>query len=216
MRLTVLIAVLVVGAFTLAGCTPSPPVPVVPSIRWQSEGTSALETDPSVVAVREADLGLQLAANSRNFMQPSFVDTRTDRLARGFYDNWYGTYVTRQRDPLVQPGPSIWLPVSVTPSAGGGSVVVVCDASDEWFVTAEHEPTYDLSQGWLLAMTVESSDDGRLVLSDRQISTDACDATGAPVGVFDPAPTLLVTITEADVVTFDVPNPNRSGAPAKN
>ncbi len=84
MRRTVLIAVLVVGTLTLAGCTPSPEVPVVPSIRWQSEGTSALETEPNVVAVRATDLGLQLARISRNFSQPSYVNTQTDRLARGF------------------------------------------------------------------------------------------------------------------------------------
>ena len=99
----------------------------------------------------------------------------------------------------MYPGPAIWLPISVETLEDETTVVVLCDASDPWIIKGDTAPSYDLTKGFLLERTLESVD-GRLVLIESQRSHTECDATGAPVGRFDPVPVPRESISEGDII----------------
>lgn len=189
---------LLVAIGALAGCTPSSPTPTVvedPVVVWEVEGASPLEDDPAVAAARAADLARALAWNARDFGRADFVSTHTPRFADTIFDAFETTYVDIGAEPRSLPGPSIWLPVSVEEVAGGNVTVVVCDASDHWIIEAGVTPEYDLTDGFLLTILLEREGD-RLLMADKQVTLDECDATGAPVGVFEPVPVPPEEITE--------------------
>ena len=65
-------ATLAAFALTLVGCTPPEPVED-PTVIWESDGTSPLESDPAIEAVRAADLAYKLAFNTLDFSRSDFV-----------------------------------------------------------------------------------------------------------------------------------------------
>jgi hypothetical protein len=181
---------LFVAIAVLAGCTPSSPTPTAapdPVVLWDVEGTSPLEDDPAVAAARAADLARALAWNALDFGRADFVSTHTARFADKIFDAFETTYVDIGAEPRSLPGPSIWLPVSVEEAADGNITVVVCDASDHWIIEADVAPEYDLADAFLLTIVLERDGDS-LLMADKRVSLEQCDATGAAVGVFEPAP----------------------------
>lgn len=180
-----------IAAVALAGCTPAPVSPTLPKVIWEN-GTSPLEADPAVIAARAADLGRALAWNAADFSVAQFTDHHSPDFADKIYTAFRGTYLTRGVDPRALPGPSVWQPVSVD-----GTELVVCDASDDWYTDSGHSAAYELTSGFLLTITLEQNAAGALVLADKQPSLDECDATGAPIGRFDPVPVVPKTITSA-------------------
>lgn len=184
----------------LAGCTPTGPgVVETPKVVTESDGTSALESDEFVVAARAADLGEAVAWNAADFSIEQISSTHTATLVASMYKSFDATYVLHGEAPTILPGPSVWLPLGVTP-VGGGATVDVCDASKNWVITAGHEtPTYDLAAGTKLTIDLVKDSSGAIVLAERRPSTEECDATGALVQRFDPVPTLPKSITAGDV-----------------
>jgi len=193
------LVVLAAAGVLLAGCTPTTPDgPTVipdPAIEAEIEPTSALESDPWVQAARAADLGYILAANGGDFSIAQYTSTRSERVAKLEFGAWKTSYVTNGGEPRMVPGPSVLLPIDVVEESDGATVRF-CDASSDWFVSDGHpEADFDLAKG----VVTEFRLTGDGLLDSRSPSTTACDATGAPVGRFDPVPQLPTSITEADV-----------------
>lgn len=185
---------------TLTACqSPVPEAVELPDVVWESDGTSPLETDEFVVAARAADLGLIFAWNTANFRLPEFTTTNSPSVVDRFADGFVNTFVTHDGDPTVYPGPSIWQPISVETDGAGAAVVVVCEVTRGWVIRAGEEPSFDLESGTELTIELEPGDDG-IVVSNSTGSTKACDATGAPIGRFDPVPVPPESITADDVI----------------
>jgi hypothetical protein len=185
-RAVIATVVVAIGVGALAGCTPPAVVPD-PEVVWESQGTSPLEDDAAVVAARAADLARALAFNTLDFARDDFTTTHTAAYAAKIYDAFETTYVDIEAEPRALPGPSIWMPLSVEEGDDGTIAVVVCDASDHWIIETGVEPSYDLTDAFELTVLLERDGD-RLVVADKQVSLNECDATGAPIGRFDPTP----------------------------
>ena len=196
-----LIASLVtLGTVALTACQPPVPDPQpLPELVWESEGTSPLEDDEFVVAARAADTARTLAWNRADFALEQFIATNTSLAAQRLYNGYRTSFAVNGLPPTAYPGPGLWQPISVTPDAEGGAEVVVCNASEGWIFEDGGEPTYDLAQGLELIVFIVD-DDGTLRADEFRRTGVACDATGAPVGRFDPAPQLRDSITEDQVV----------------
>ena len=174
-----------------------------PDIVWEQDGTSPLEDDPFVVAARASELGYVLAANSLDFTIEQFTSTRSERRALLEFGYWEGSYITLEGDPVAYPGPSILLPISVEPNAAGdgGAVIEFCDASGPFIITeSQAVARYDVTQGHPSTWTLETDPvSGVLEVVDKRGSQASCDASGAPVGRFDPAPERRESIEASDV-----------------
>jgi hypothetical protein len=181
----------------LVGCTEPEPVED-PKVVWEVDGTSELESDPAIEAVRAADLARRLAYNTLDFARSDFVAAYSPEYAENLYDGFTTQYGRLQAEPRVYPGPAILLPISVE-TMEDETTVVLCDASDPWIIQGDTAPSYDLTKGFLLEYTLESVD-GRFVLMSSKSSLTECDATGAPVGRFDPVPVPRESISENDVI----------------
>lgn len=194
MRNVLISGLVALTALVLAGCTQAPREPTVvadPKVETVQEGTpSPLDTDRYLIAARDAYLGLAIAYNAVDFSVEQFTSTHSEESAKSIYDGFVFNYVTHKSEFLAVAGPAIWLPVSVVENdAGTGAEVTVCDDTKYWVITkAFPEPTYDLSQGVLLVITVGQDANGGLVEEDEKRSTTECDATGATVERFVPAP----------------------------
>ena len=196
-----LVPVLLGATLLLSGCQPSgPSVIETPGIQSLEEGTSSLESDPWVQAARESDLGYRLAVNNQDFTIEQYTSTRTPAIAIGEFDGWVTQYIEAGAEPIAYPGPSILLPISVEPNAAGDEAeLTFCNASGRFQLTAgETEPEYSLPNGRLVTWTMVTSDEGVRVVTIQSNSTEECDATGAPVEVFDPLPTVPEKLSLAD------------------
>jgi hypothetical protein len=195
-----LLPVILLSAVLLAGCTSSVPTTVTaPKLVQVEKGTSPLESDSAVVAARASALAEEVAWNSRNFAIKQYSGTTAAQRVKDTYSAWYGEYVTHSGAPTVWPGPKVWMPISVTPTADG-SQVLFCDASRDWWVSKGHKASYDLAKGLLLKVDLVKDAKGRLTVSSDTPVDNYCDATGAPVQKFDPAPTLPKTIGSGDSI----------------
>lgn len=194
------LALAVLTVAVLAGCTPSPAPentpPPLPDVVVEVQGTSDLESDPYVMAARASELGFALAANALDFSIAEFTGTRSPDRAEYDFGNWFGQFVTLGKKPIAYPGPAILLPLEVVENAAGdGATVTFCDASGPYLITANRaEGEYHLTDGTLTTWTLET-EGGVLQVGDKVGSAQECDATGAPVGRFDPQPELPAEIT---------------------
>ena len=211
MRRFLTIGLIAASATVLVGCTePSPdPDPTAsaptvvddPTIVGETVSASPLEADPWVVGARTADLGYILAVNNQDFSIEQFTSTRPESVAERQFTRWVES--NAGESPFVYPGPSVLLPIAVTEAPDGLSAEVeFCDASALWLDEAAGEGTDEaaaLADGRSAIFTMSKDDDGQILIEDRQGSTTVCDATGAPVGRFDPAPVAPDSVTEEDV-----------------
>ena len=206
------------GILTLAACSPANPDPAptdstgddpvvsAPGIVTEVEGTSPLEDDPWVQAARAEDTGYLMAVNAMDFSIPEFTDTHSAASQQEFYDFFVEEYVDQGYPVIMFPGPSILLPLEVTENAAGdGADVLFCDASVDWAVSQEFpEPAYDLENGEELVITLVTDERGNVVFESEDRRGTPCDATGAPVQRFDPAP----TVPDGPISLDDVTPPN--------
>ncbi|MCU1406041.1 MAG: hypothetical protein JWQ43_2344 [Glaciihabitans sp.] len=190
----------------LAGCSADEPrvasVIETPGIVVEERGTSPLESDEYVEAARAAELGETLANNFGDFTIAQLTDTHDYVQIEQLWDSYKDAYVDTDADVLLYPGPPIWLPISVEQNGtGDGATIVVCDASATgWAITRESpSATYDLSVGVIRNITMETMDDSGQLRYTSSGTNTPCDATGAPVGRFKPAPVVPDEITADDV-----------------
>jgi hypothetical protein len=143
-----------------------------------------------VQAARAADTGYLMAVNALDFSIPEFTETHSAGDQQVFFDYFVDEFVTEGAPVVMFPGPSIWLPLSVEETEGvEGADITICNASVDWAVSAEFpEPAYELTNGTILHVSVTTDDRGNLVWASEAELGEACDATGAPVQRFDPAP----------------------------
>jgi len=201
-----LLAVSVSGVLVACAGAPRPeaepaastaPPPSDPAVVWNAEGTSELEQDPHVSALRAALTAEALARNARDFSRDDFValwgEAARDAIFTGAQSQ------AELADPRVAAGPAVVQPLSVEPDGAGSVTVTVCDASQNWWFSDDHEPTVDLSAGNPLVYTLSEADDAPVVQSVSGASGD-CDATGAPIGRFDPAPEVPAEIDPDSLV----------------
>ncbi len=190
----------------LAACQPSPdpdptedPRPSViatPKLTEAASSTSPLESDEFVTAARAADLGFTLAANNADFTIEQFTSTRPLSVQRDQYRAWASTYLGTGQEAPISLGPSVLLPLSVTDAAdGAGTVVEFCRADGALEAADASSASF---AGHVVRMTIVAADDGTLQLEGSQGSTTECDATGASVAFFDPAPQPLGLLDEGD------------------
>ena len=206
------------GILVLTACSPAAPDPdptdssgddpgmSTPGIVTEVEGTSPLEDDPFVQAARAEDTGYLMAVNALDFSIPEFTDTHSADAQQEFYDFFVEEYVDGGAPVIMFPGPSIRLPLEVTPNAAGdGADVLFCDASIDWAVSQEFpEPAYDLENGEEIVITVVTDDRGNLVFGSEDRNGNPCDATGAAVQRFEPAP----VVPDGPISLDDVTPPN--------
>ena len=176
-------------AISLAGCDQpverTPSVIDTPDVVWETPeqwvSTSPLEEDERVKAARSAELGLALATNARDFSIAQITDYLPARTVDEYYDGYDNTRLLRYV------GPPIMLPLALTELEDGGAEVTFC-VVDHWTIDARKtQASYDFADGTTRVYTVEKdADGGNLVLTGWQGLSEPCDATGAPVGRFDP------------------------------
>jgi hypothetical protein len=174
----------------LTGCEQTvervPTVLATPNVLWETPeeaiSTSPLEEDDRVKAVRGAELGLALATNARDFSIAQITDYYPARTVDFYYRRYDNTRL------IQYVGPPIMLPLAITELDGGGAEVTFC-VVDHWQIDAKKsEATYDFLNGETRRYTVEKDPEtGNFVETDWQGMSQDCDATGAPVGRFDPA-----------------------------
>lgn len=199
-RVLALAAVAIVAL--LAGCTPQPPLPspspegptvvATPAIDGDAITASPLESDEWVVAARAADLGSTLAMNLADFTIEQYTSTRSELTAEKEFIAWRGATVGTGKPPVVSPGPSVLLPLSVDVDTDGATVHF-CNGSGFWL-----EGDSALLDGRVTDYRMVR-DGSRILIDHRAASTEPCDATGAAVGRFDPAPAPLGPLEESDV-----------------
>ena len=182
-------AVLLAATLGLSGCQqPVERVPTVvptPDVSWTTAqewvSDSPLEDDERVKTVRAAQLGLALATNARDFSIAQITDYFPAATVDSYYDRYDNTRLLRYV------GPAIMLPLDIAELPGGGAEVTFC-VVDHWTIDAKQSTvSYDFAAGETRSYTVEKDPTtGRLVQTDWQGLSIDCDATGAPVGVFQP------------------------------
>jgi len=192
----------------LAACTPADPEPTAspmpytaPAIVGDTVSASPLEADEWVVAARAGMLGFVLASNAADFSIDPFVSAVTPEAATTWFEHWSSRSVGTDRPPLTWPGPQVVLPLAVDLMDGDGDRATVrfCNGSDYW----QAEDASALADGVEASAVLVRTEAG-IRLESTTSSAIPCDATGAAIGRFDPAPEPLGVLTEADVV----PPPN--------
>ena len=186
---------------TLVGCQPVPTELETPEIVWITEAGGPLESDPWLEAAHASDLGLRLAYNARDFTISQLTETWSASSVKTIYSVYRLRFVEGGAKPEAFPGPAVWLPLEITESADGQSAeVTVCVASEGWLLTADGETPLDIDNGHEFTFEMgKDSATGNIVLLNTSGPSDACDATGAAVGRFDPQPDPPAEISESDV-----------------
>lgn len=188
----------------LVGCVSVSPVPTptptgdpsrepTPEIVGETVTSSPLESDRWVIAARAADLGYILAVNSGDFSIAQFVKTRSAEVAQRQFEAWADQNLDTGKIADTYPGPSVLIPLEVVVSDDGlGAEVSFCHATGYWTDGAALENSR--VSRYRMQLT-----DGAIVF-DTLVATDtACDATGAAIATFDPAPVREAALTASDV-----------------
>lgn len=189
----------------LAGCTPSgsdrtgePTTSAAPysapEVVGETVSASPLESDEWVVAARAGQTGFVLASNAADFSIEPFVSAVTADYAENLFRLFTGRWVDGETTPLLWPGPPILLPLEISPVQDDRATVRFCDGSDYW--QTRDEAT--LRTGVESTVTLVRTADG-IRAESSTTSRTPCDATGAPIAVFDPAPRQLPALTTDDV-----------------
>lgn len=201
-RLTAVGGVMGLAVALLAGCTPSTPSPTgsasgeeysAPAIVGDAVSASPLESDPSVVAARAALLSRVLARNAADFSIAPFTaawsESQRDLISSAFVHQ-----LEDGLDTAVQLGPDVLIPLRIS-MVGETTQVTFCRAREFW-------PDADESALPLGTETTVSivGNDSEPWAVDWTFAGPACDATGAAVGSFEPAPVRDAALTVEDVV----------------
>jgi len=186
-------AVLVLTAVTaggLAGCrVVKRPAPPYPAVEWQGAAPSGpLEADPWVQATRRFLEAEAVARNINDFTIPELVQTASkdirSRAARPALDD-----VKQKRRPDILPGPTPFLPLSVTPNFRNDpdrAAVRGCKAT-EWSSENGEVPADVKAYG--VEYRMERLRDGTLrVESSAAVFGSECSDVTLPVALFDPLP----------------------------
>ena len=183
-------------AVVLVGCTPAPTV--LPDVIVEQTGSSPLDGDEWVIAVRATELAQTLAWNSGDFTIDSLRGSTSPSDVEALYEH-YAAGARKNRAPHVYSGPVIWAPISVN-AAGNSANLVVCVATQDRTINAEHPGTvYGLDTGIIWEWTYEKLPSGAIEQTGNHQTLDQCSAEMAEVLVFDPAPTLPEKINEGDI-----------------
>ena len=194
-RLVAALAIAALG-LTLAGCTPSPTV--LPDATVEHEGSSPLDQDEWVQAVRAAELAQALAWNSADFTIEALVESTSPSEIEEQYES-YATNVRRDRAPFVYSGPPIWAPIAVEPS-GDTALVQACVAfQDRTIDEKSPETSYDLAAGTVWEWTFQRVESGAIERTGNSETAETCSAETAEVLAFDPKPTVPEKISEGDI-----------------
>jgi hypothetical protein len=180
----------------LSGCTPSPAV--LPDSVLEHEGTAELENNEYVIALRANQLAEDMAWNSGDFTIAPLTESTTPDGIHLLYRHYF-SYTFRDYEPVVYVGPRIWTPLSVETTSEGVEVKL-CDAAQDRTITmSDPETSYDLEDGRIVTWTLDVEDDGRVSLDHVSGTQEVCDASGAEIVTFDPAPIPPEKITEGDI-----------------
>lgn len=179
-----------VTAGGLAGCrVQKRPAPPYPAVEWQGAAPSGpLESDPWVQATRKFLEAEAVARNINDFSIPELVKTASrdarSRAARPALDD-----VKQKRRPDILPGPTPFLPLSVTPNFRGDpdrAAVRGCKAT-EWSSEQGDVPTELKSYG--VEYRMERLPDGTMrVETSVGIPDVECSDVTLPMALFVPAP----------------------------
>lgn len=189
----------------LAACRPlpvpeatedaQPSVIATPELTEPATSTSPLESNEFVIVARTANLGYTVAANNADFTIEQFTSTRPLWTQHDQYGLWASAYLGTGKEAPVGLGPSVLLPLSVTEVDGGGAVVEFCRADH---ALGSDDPAAALLDGHIARMTIIEGENGTLQFEISQGSTTECDATGATLAYFKPAPEPLGVLEESD------------------
>ena len=204
-RLLSATAVMVLAAVTaggLAGCrVEKRPAPPYPAVEWQGAAPSGpLESDPWVQAARKYLEAEAVARNINDFSIPELVKTASrdarSRAARPAFED-----VKQKRRPDILPGPTPFLPLSVTPNFRGDpdrAAVRGCKASD-W--SSEEGKVPAELKGYGVEYRMERLPDGTMrVESTAGISGSECSDVTLPMALFVPAPEASDVTDVRDIV----------------
>ncbi|WP_051483153.1 hypothetical protein [Arthrobacter sp. 31Y] len=187
---TAVMVLAAVSAGGLAGCrVVKRPAPPYPEVDWQGAAPGgALEADPWVQATRKFLEAEAVARNINDFSIPELVHTASrdarSRAARPAFDD-----VKQGRRPEILPGPTPFLPLSVTPDFRGNpdrAAVRGCKAtgwsSEEGDVPAE-------LRAYGVEYRMERLPDGTMRVEATVGLPDLeCSDVTLPVALFVPAP----------------------------
>ncbi|KUM36328.1 hypothetical protein [Arthrobacter sp. EpRS71] len=192
-RLLSATAVMVLAAVTaggLSGCrVVKRPAPPYPTVEWQgAEPSGPLEADPWVQATRKFLEAEAVARNINDFSIPELAKTASrdarSRAARPAIDD-----VKQGRRPDILPGPTPFLPLSVTPTFRGDpdrAAVRGCKAT-EW--SSEEGKVPAELKGYSVEYRMERLPDGTMrVESTVGIPALECSDATLPIALFVPAP----------------------------
>ncbi|MFK4638134.1 hypothetical protein [Paenarthrobacter histidinolovorans] len=187
---TAMVVLAAVTAGGLAGCrVQKRPAPPYPAVEWQGAAPSGpLESDPWVQATRKFLEAEAVARNINDFSIPELVKTASrdarSRAARPALDD-----VKQKRRPDILPGPTPFLPLSVTPNFRGDpdrAAVRGCKAT-EWSSEQGDVPTE--LKGYGVEYRMERLPDGTMrVETSVGIPDLECSDVTLPMALFVPAP----------------------------
>ncbi|MET4899376.1 hypothetical protein PV760_01715 [Paenarthrobacter sp. CC6] len=187
---TAIVVLTAVTAGGLAGCrVEKRPAPPYPTVEWQGAApTGPLESDPWVQATRDFLEAEAVARNINDFSIPELVRTAgrdmRSRAARPAFDN-----VKQRRRPDILPGPTPFLPLSVTPNFRGDpnrAAVRGCRAT-AWSSEKGEVPSQLKGHG--VEYRMERLADGTMrVESSASVPALDCADAMLPVSLFAPAP----------------------------
>ena len=181
------------ASLILVGCTPQ--ATPIPTVVVEHAGSSALENDESVVALRASQLAEAMAWNTGDFTIAPLTESTTPEGIDSVYDRLF-SYTFRDYDPQVYVGPEIWSPISVTPTDDGFDIVVCLADQDRILTKEDPDASYDLSAGQVVTWVVNVGDHDRVEVDHVDGTEDECDASAAEVVSFDPVPAVPDEITE--------------------
>jgi len=193
-------AVATIGAIALAlglgGCAPEPTV--LPEVVVDRPGTSSLDDDQYVVALRATQLAQAMAWNTGDFTIAPLTESTTAEGIDSLYRHYF-SFTFRDYEPEVWVGPAIWAPTSVDETSEGIEVTVCLPSQDRTITKSSPETRFDLDAGRISTYVLDVADDGRISIDHENGTEDACDATTAEITVFAKAPTPPDKITEGEI-----------------
>ncbi len=207
-------------ALLVTGCAAGVPEPVVtPAVVWlDGEPSSELESDPWVIATREAEVAYAVAVNSANFSDPAMSarwssDATTRRADQTAMDIGSGRAKARL-------GPMPFEPLVVVEADDGRSAEVVgCSGLDPLLFERDVGSPRTLRPRMLYRVvlgedgerrvTGAGSPEGYVLPSGEVFEDETCDGVEVKEALFDPPPDLqrLIDMDPEDMVMPPTPSP---------
>lgn len=161
-----------------------------PTIVWKDgiEPSSPLEDNELVQVLRRAEIGQAMAWNSGDFT----IAQLTENVSVGLVAAAARAYGQQREMPWAQPGPVPWEPLEIVEESADGGVVAVCRPGwdEEWAISDRDSTFGEVEQAGNVDWITIGREGGRLKLVKYDSSPDFadCDASGVPIGLFDPLP----------------------------